>query len=386
MGADLRLPGGRARRLLLSAPLAGQMMATMLPSPKPPRRLIRLLRVALLALLCLAPVGCKELLTGMSLGTKLEFNQGELYYTKAVDEAAAKRLGQFLVDEKYFDGTRKTVQLDKAGGIWLLRMVVKAGMDQDEDYANLVKLFGMQVSNGVFSSEALMVELCDERMKTLRSVKPLEGKRLEIHGGEIYYASSVDEASAKRLGEHFVKTGFFDGKHKTLHFLKQDERWVVRIVVRAGMDKNEQAIRDFEVMGLELSGHVFDGGKVVLHLCDDKLVTLKEVDCPDGKRQVFNGGELYFATGVEPAKAKKLGEHLVEEGFFDGAPKTVRVAKSKKGWVFQMVVKPGVEDDVQFVALIEAMAKQLSERIFDGEQVEVHLCDATMHARKVVKP
>lgn len=344
-----------------------------------------LLLLSLVGLLGLPALGCKDLsLFGPKLGKRIELHGGELYYTDRVDEAAAKRLGQYLVDESYFDGTPKTVQIDKKDQTWLLRMVVKAGMDQDRGYVDLVKLFGMQVSNGVFSGESLEVELCDEKMKTLRAVSPLDGTRLELHGGVIYYASMVDEATAKKLAEHYVESGFFDGKPKTLQLLEQEGTWHVRLVVQPGIAGNAQAVRELEVMGLELSGHVFDGAKVVLHLCDDKLVTQKEVPCPDGKREVFEGGELYYASSVKPELAKKFGRYLVEDGFFDGSPKTVRLSKVGDAWRFQMVAKPGVEEDPGFMAGAKTVAKQLSERVFDGEKVELHLCDPTLHTRQVV--
>ncbi|MBW2522761.1 MAG: hypothetical protein JRI23_01235 [Deltaproteobacteria bacterium] len=355
----------------------------------PGRSKVRIVALSLSFLLTcclfgLVSLGCKDLVRGMSMGERLELNQGELYYTKQVDRAAAERLGDHLVAEKYFDGTRKTVQLDKKGSTWLLRLVVKAGMDKDEDYANLVKLFGMQVADGVFSGEPLEIELCDAKLQPLRSVTPLDGRRYEIHGGEIYHASMVDRSMAKKLGEQFVKTGFFDGQPKTVHLLRDDKSWMVRIVVRSGMHEHEQAVREFEVMGLELSGALFDGTKVVIHLCDDKLVTLREVPCPDGKLLVFNGGDLYFASGIEPHRAKKLGDYLVADGFFDGAPKTVRLDKQGDLWRFQMVVKPGVEKDEAFVKLTREVAKELSEKVFDGGKVEIHLCDATLRTLEAV--
>lgn len=317
-------------------------------------------------------------------GTRLEFNSGELYYTKRVDEATAKRLGEYLVKESFYDGTPKTAQLDKADGTWKFRMVVKAGMDQDEDYINVVKLFGMEVANNVFNGEKLSVELCDEQLKTLRTVQPLDGKRLEFNGGELYYASMVDKADADKLGKHLATTGFYDGKKKTLHLKKDDKTWIVRIVVKQGLHEQEQAVREFRVMGLELSGHVFDGAPVTVHLCDEKLVTLKEVECLDGKRLVFKGGELYYAQPVDEAQARKLGNYLVEDGFFDGTPKTVRLVKKDSVWQFQMVIKAGMEQNAEFLALAKQVVGQLSEKVFGGATVELHLCDATLTTLHVV--
>jgi len=46
--------------------------------------------------------------------------------------------------------------------------------------------------------------------------------------------------------------------------------------------------------------------------------------------------------------------------------------------------KPGVEQDAEFVKLSRDVAKSLSEKVFDGGKVEIHLCDATLTTLKAV--
>jgi hypothetical protein len=71
-------------------------------------------------MLLLVGLGCNQ------YGTKLEFNGGELYYTNNVTEAETKKLGEYLVKEGFFDGVRKTVQLDESGATYQFIFLISA--------------------------------------------------------------------------------------------------------------------------------------------------------------------------------------------------------------------------------------------------------------------
>lgn len=105
-------------------------------------------------------------------GTMLEFNGGELYYTKNVNEAETKKLGEYLVKEGFFDGVRKTVQLDKSGSTYQFRMVVQKEKQNDDATAEVMKTFAKEVSSAVFSNAPVEMHICDESLKTLKVVKP----------------------------------------------------------------------------------------------------------------------------------------------------------------------------------------------------------------------
>ena len=105
-------------------------------------------------------------------GTKLEYNGGEVYYTDNVTEADAKKLGEFLVKEGFFDGKPKTVQLEKAGSTYQFRMVVQPEKQNDEATAELMKTFASELSENVFNKAPVEMHICDETLKTVKVVKP----------------------------------------------------------------------------------------------------------------------------------------------------------------------------------------------------------------------
>jgi hypothetical protein len=103
-------------------------------------------------------------------GELLMFNGGELYYTTTVSLSEAERLGRFLVSEEFFDGNRKTVQLNKTGSTYEFRMVIKKGLEQDQDIIVLVRRLATEISLGVFGGETVDIHLCDETLNTIRVV------------------------------------------------------------------------------------------------------------------------------------------------------------------------------------------------------------------------
>ncbi len=123
--------------------------------------------ILLIVVSCLATVlmlGCN------SYGTKLEYGKGELYYTKNVTEAEAKKLGDYLTKIKFYEGDGKTAQLDKSGDTYQFRLVVKEGLDKDEKYIAAGQEAAVEFSKNVFDGAKVEVHLCDNQLKTLKVV------------------------------------------------------------------------------------------------------------------------------------------------------------------------------------------------------------------------
>jgi hypothetical protein len=116
---------------------------------------------------------------GRGYGTLIKFNNGELYYTAPFSEEDARRLGNFLVQEKVFDGEQKTVQLTRSDKSYAVRMIVKKGIELDQDYVRALRILGAQIAHQVFADAPLEIHMCDDHLATLRVIPtdPLTGKR-----------------------------------------------------------------------------------------------------------------------------------------------------------------------------------------------------------------
>jgi preprotein translocase subunit SecF len=105
-----------------------------------------------------------------------------------------------------------------------------------------------------------------------------------------------------------------------------------------------------------------------------------------GTKIEYNGGELYYTDNVTEAEAKKLGDYLVKQEFFDGKPKSVQIEKSGSTYQFRMVVVPEKQNDESTLQIFKAFAKQLSTDVFNGAPTELHVCDEQLKTLKVVTP
>jgi hypothetical protein len=103
------------------------------------------------------------------------------------------------------------------------------------------------------------------------------GKMLTFNGGELYYTPQVTETEARKLGEYLVKEKFFDGTKKTVQLAKNNGTYEFRMVVLKDGEKAPDADKTFTAVAKELSDNVFSGGKVAVHLCDNRLKTLRVI-------------------------------------------------------------------------------------------------------------
>lgn len=100
-------------------------------------------------------VGC-----GSPAGSKVESRGSELYYSSAVEEEEAQKLVEFLAKR----GSQRSIQLDKDGDLYQLRITV----DEDQlEFLGEVHVVGFQrlasdVSRGVFDGAEVQVLLCDD--------------------------------------------------------------------------------------------------------------------------------------------------------------------------------------------------------------------------------
>jgi hypothetical protein len=121
--------------------------------------------ILVLAVMLSLVLGCKQT-------QKIEVNGGELSYTTNVTKAEAETLAYYLVEGNFFDGQRKSVQLDKSDSTYQFRMVVKPEFRNDKSYHKLAKQFARELSANVFDDEPVEVHICDERFETVRVIKP----------------------------------------------------------------------------------------------------------------------------------------------------------------------------------------------------------------------
>jgi hypothetical protein len=107
-----------------------------------------------------------------------------------------------------------------------------------------------------------------------------------------------------------------------------------------------------------------------------------------GTKLKFKDGELYYTKNVAKEDADKLGNYLVDKGFFsDDKRITVQLDKGGKDTVlFRFVVIDSFVNKPQYADLWQAMAGELSKDVFSNKPVTVHFCDKYLTTKKVIEP
>lgn len=122
----------------------------------------------IIALLCAFQVSCSD------YGKKIEYPGGELYYTDKVSEDDAKKLGEFLVAEKFFkteNPIKISVQLSKEQDTYLFRMVSKEGISLDDTkYTDGANALTGALSVSVFNNANVNFQYCDKNFKTIKEI------------------------------------------------------------------------------------------------------------------------------------------------------------------------------------------------------------------------
>ncbi|MDD2636666.1 MAG: hypothetical protein PHW82_14335, partial [Bacteroidales bacterium] len=104
-------------------------------------------------------------------GTKLMFNETELYYTNDITESEAKDIGKYLQETGFTEGDKKTVQIAKDGDVYQFRMVVKEDFIDDDDYEQIALAFIYNLSADVLENNPVKLHMCDENLETLKVVE-----------------------------------------------------------------------------------------------------------------------------------------------------------------------------------------------------------------------
>jgi hypothetical protein len=213
-------------------------------------------------------------------GKKLTFKKGEVYYKPPVTKAEAYKLGNLLVKRGYFDNTRpKSVQILKVGSTYQVRFVVKKAILGKPRLINSLEAMGALASGEVFNNAAVEVHLCDEKLKTYKTLGPIvgHGNRVELNKGEVFYQKPVTQAEAEKLAQILKKLGYFKGQPRSVQIRRRGDVTQLRVVIKPGVEKNPEMIASYRLFGTWIKRDLPAKGAVEVHLCDEAFKTLKIV-------------------------------------------------------------------------------------------------------------
>jgi len=97
------------------------------------------------------------------------------------------------------------------------------------------------------------------------------------NGCQVIFDSTVPSTMAKKLGDYLERGGGFDNDPVTFQIRKPGKTYELSLVIKKGLEQDPETIDSMEQLGLELSRDVFGDGPVDVHLCDDRMRTLRVV-------------------------------------------------------------------------------------------------------------
>lgn len=127
--------------------------------------------ITLTLFICFVLLGCSPKEEKKIFGDELNEDGIQLFYTENINKEQAEQLLKFLIKSEFAkDGSKKTVQLNKNDNTYEFRMVVKKGIEQDQEYIEIAKNFGLTLSRSVFENAQVDVHFCDELLETIRVI------------------------------------------------------------------------------------------------------------------------------------------------------------------------------------------------------------------------
>ncbi|MFC1806373.1 tetratricopeptide repeat protein [Planctomycetota bacterium] len=106
----------------------------------------------------------------------LTFNNGEVYYSDAIGEQQARKLGKYLVDTGFFDGTPVTTSITKTDEAFEFRFVTRKGVENDSQALEFLRQYGTALSRDVFGGERVDIHLCDAYMNQVKVIRGTKTK------------------------------------------------------------------------------------------------------------------------------------------------------------------------------------------------------------------
>jgi hypothetical protein len=100
----------------------------------------------------------------------VEANGGTLCYDATLSKPEVESLRDHLIKEKFFDGTPKSLLVQKDGKTIDLRMMVRPDAEKNPALASAFKTMAQEVSRKAFAGAPVRLCLCNEKLMTVKVV------------------------------------------------------------------------------------------------------------------------------------------------------------------------------------------------------------------------
>ncbi|MCM1991644.1 hypothetical protein [Oceanirhabdus seepicola] len=101
---------------------------------------------------------------------------------------------------------------------------------------------------------------------------------------------------------------------------------------------------------------------------------------------IIHGDRVYYTERVEKEEAEKLAKYLSEIEFLldDDIPVDVKIDRSTEGYIFSFIIEEEYLYDEELLQVAKDLGVYLSIEVFNGDQVQVQLCNEVFKPLKKV--
>ncbi|MFL0249378.1 hypothetical protein ACJDT4_03010 [Clostridium neuense] len=101
----------------------------------------------------------------------IKYNKNELYYTDNITNSEAKKVGDYLESEGFFDNTSQiSTKIDKQNNIYILSVIVNGDYSHNKKLIAIMYLLSNDISKNVLDNAKVRIDLCNNRFKVLKSL------------------------------------------------------------------------------------------------------------------------------------------------------------------------------------------------------------------------
>ena len=105
--------------------------------------------------------------------------------------------------------------------------------------------------------------------------------------------------------------------------------------------------------------------------------------CESKSSFTYNGNELEYKN-VTSDEARQLLDYLIENKFFVGPKKLLKLDKSGSTYQLRVVVNAKARNNQSYHENVKLFAEELSANVFNNEPVEIHICDENFETIHIV--
>ena len=209
---------------------------------------------------------------------ELELKKGSLWFNPTVSEAEAKKLGQHLAAQGFFDAGSRVALFSKTGaaplqkGTYIFEVMVGENTVHNIDYRVTFQLLALDLRRGVLGGP-VQVHLLNQKLEVIGVIG--DAATLESGNVKLYHSDAVKGPDAKKLMRYLAGEAFFRGGTGTFHLDRPRSRYELRMSARPDLELSGETMQHFSLLGLLLSEDVFGKAPLDIVLCDHHLRDLK---------------------------------------------------------------------------------------------------------------